>query len=221
MFQWSLRLIEVTKNVFDGVSLCLFVPFTKDGSIFVFQSAAEVASTIQTYAAVLDIIADQSSFYSRIFSTLIHILYDQSVDSFSHLPIKAIVYFINKKLHQQLFHNSSEVLNADLFASSIVDIFDFHVMHARVELRELMSQIPEQFSSFAVRSGDVSSLSRNQKRKSNISSEVSGKDKAKRVAGGVTQSTHCVNHFAKELGVSKKGCVMKKGKLCSFPHSFT
>jgi hypothetical protein len=47
---------------------------------------------------------------------------------------------------------------------------------------------------------------------------VSGKDKAKRVAGGVTQSTHCVNHFAKELGVSKKGCVMKKRKLCSRIH---
>jgi hypothetical protein len=68
----------------------------------------------------------------------------------------------------------------------------------------------------------------NQKRKTNTSSEVAGKDKAKRVsfgavAGGSSSSqggssTHCVNHFAKELGVSKKGCVMRKGKVCSRIH---
>jgi hypothetical protein len=161
MFQWSLSLIEVSRNVFDGLSLCLFVPLAKDGSIVVFRSAAEVASAIQTFAAVLDIIADQHSFYARIFSNLIHILYDQSVDSFSHLPIKAIVYFINKKLHEvsHLFHNSSEVLDSDLFASSIVNLFDFHVMQVRVELREKISQIPEQFSS-TIRDAS-SSLSRN------------------------------------------------------------
>jgi hypothetical protein len=225
-FHWSLQLAESTSNVFNGMSLCLFLPFDSSGFIQVFSSSLQLGVALNSFANVCDcLVGGDSQFYISCFSPVISILSKQSQVSLSNTDINVLVEFFNRLMNNKicpLFHNSLNSVSPIQFGQLIMESFLFDVVQTRLEL--LITHSPPQFSN----NKTVSIV--NKKRGISKNAEVNVVKAFKKVSSNISPlpvvplpvkkgSAYCVNHVAKWLAIpGAKGCLPKTGGVCGRKH---
>jgi hypothetical protein len=230
-FHWCIQLVEVSVNIFNGMSLCLFYPYQLSGAVHVFLNSTEIAVALGTFANVCDsLVGIDSQFYVSSFAPVVAILMKQSQLSLSKVNIDVLVEFFNRLMNNKfcvLFHNSLVNVTPEVFGQQIMDVFVIDVFQTRLELSLIVS--PPQFCNNSVVSinkkkrvaGSLLSKVEEVKNKKSVKKNGSSSPPFPIVAGGgfTKGSVYCVNNAAKLMLVpGAKGCVPKAGVICRRKH---